>query len=347
MQQSECHRVWCLAKRPTAWAWVRAALAAAALLAHLGGCATTSNLSAIEGRVNAVEQKQKVQDQRVGDVERGSASTIEQQQHQLDALIEQVGRLKQDLAELSSRWSSERDTIQQKLAAQEGSTRVLNEKAQSLGNEQVRLSDVLEKTQADLRTLRRRADEQGDQMKRFQAEQLAEMDAVTKHLAAVQLALNSPIGDLPNRTDADKLLRQAYGLVIHGELDLAADRFGEFMEKFPKDSRVPEAQYRQAQCYFLARKYDHAVVPAFALVDKTPNHALAPEARWLLARSLEEKGDFALARKFYSEMINSNGKYKTDAMRRVQFLNILQPAAEPAPAQSSGQPPAASGGANR
>ena len=314
---------------------------AGGLLAHLLGCATAGNLSSVESRVGALEQKQKVGDQRLSDIERGSSSTIEQQQHQIDALIEQVGKIKQEFAGLSSRWSSERETIQQKQAAQEGSTRVLNERAQALGTEQVRLSDVLEKTQADLRTLRRRADEQTEQLKRFQAEQLAEMDSVTKHLAAVQLALNSPIGDLPNRTDADKLLRQAYGLIIHGELDLAADRFGEFLEKFPKDSRVPEAQYRQSQCYFLARKYDHAVVPAFAMVDKTPNHALAPEARWILARSLEEKGDFALARKFYSEMINSGGKYKTDAMRRVQFLNVLQPPSDSAPpAQGPGQSPA-------
>jgi TolA-binding protein len=62
-------------------------------------------------------------------------------------------------------------------------------------------------------------------------------------------------------------------------------------------------------------------------VDKTPNHALAPEARWILARSLEEKGDFKLAREFYAEMINTNSKYKPDAMRRVQFLNVLQPRA--------------------
>ena len=311
------------------------------LLAQLLGCATAGNLSSVESRVGALEQKQKVGDQRLSDIERGSSSAIEQQQHQIDALIERAGKLQQELADLSARWASESDTIQQKLAAQEGSTRVLNERAQTLGNEQVRLSDVLEKTQADLRTLRRRAEEQAGEMKRFQAEQLAEMDSVTKHLAAVQLALISPIGDLPNRTDADKLLRQAYGLMIHGELDLAADRFGEFLEKFPKDARLPEAQYRQAQCYFLARKYDHAVVPAFALVDKTPNHLLAPEARWLLARSLEEKGDFALARKFYSEIINTNAKYKTDAMRRVQFLNVLQPPADsPPPAQGAGQSPA-------
>jgi len=223
---------------------------------------------------------------------------------------------------------ADNDTFKARLAAAEGSARVLSERADKTEREQTRLTDVLEKTQADLRLLQRRSDEQAETLKRFQTEQLAALDAVTQHLNAVQTLLQSPIGELPSKTEPDKLMRRAYGHLLGGEVDLAADRFAEFIEKYPKEPRVPEAQYRQAQAFFLGRKYDHALVPAFALIDKTPNHALAPDARWILARSLEEKGDFTLARKFYAEMINANSRYKADAMRRVQFLNVLQPAPE-------------------
>jgi TolA-binding protein len=386
-------------------------------LVLLAGCATQENLATVEQRVSVLEQSNRVQDQRLKDMERGTASVLEQQaqqtkaslsaleqqaqqtkasleqqaqqsktsleqqaqqtkasleqqaqqtkasleqqaqqskasleqqaQHtkasleqqaqqtkasleqqaqQIKLLIAQAGTLKQELAALGARHAAERESMLQRLAAAEGSARVLGERSDQLGTEQTRLTDVLEKTRADLRLLQRRSEEQAETAKRHQTEQLAALDAVTQHLDAVRTLLQSPIGNLPGKTEADKLLRRAYAHLMYGEVDLAADRFADFIEKHANDPRLPEAQYRQAQAYFLGRKYDHALVPAFALVDKNPNHPLAPEARWILARSLEEKGDFALARRFYSEMIDGNSKYKSDAMRRVQFLNVLQPA---------------------
>ncbi|MEE8554683.1 MAG: tetratricopeptide repeat protein, partial [bacterium] len=186
----------------------------------------------------------------------------------------------------------------------------------------------LERSQGDLLALRRRHEEQVRATRQYRTEQLAELDAVLQHLTGLQALLQSPIGDLPSKTEADKLFRQAHALIIHGELDLAADRFGEFVGKYPDDERVVEATYRQGQVYFLARRYDHALVPSFAVVDGHPEHPRAVDARWVLARSLEEKGDFALARQFYAEMIDGNTKYQADAMRRVQFLNELQPLEE-------------------
>ena len=313
------------------------ALLSAALMASLlaAGCASKSNLDTVEQRVAGIEQSNRIQDQRLSDIERGTAAALDQQSQQIRALIEQAGKLKQEVAELGSRYAAERESIQQRLAAAEGSARVLAGRVDQIDAERTRLTEVLERTQSDLRLLQRRVDEQAEIAKRQNAEQLAAMDAVTGHLTAVQALLQSPLGELPAKTEADKLMRRAYGHLIGGEVDIAAERFAEFIEKFPKDPRLPEAQYRQAQAYFLGRRYDHALVPAFALVDKAPNHALAPEARWVLARSLEEKGDFALARKFYAEMINSNSKYKPDAMRRVQFLNVLQPAPGKAPDRES------------
>ena len=215
-----------------------------------------------------------------------------------------------------------------RLQAEEGSTGVLTKRSDTGEAERRSILETLERSQGELLALRRRHDEQVRATRQYRTEQLAELDAVLQHLTALQALLQSPIGDLPSKTEADKLFRQAHALIIHGELDLAAHRFGEFVGKYPDDERVVEATYRQGQVYFLARRYDHALVPSFAVVDGHPDHPRAMDARWVLARSLEEKGDFVLARQFYAEMIDGNTKYQADAMRRVQFLNELQPPAD-------------------
>ncbi len=281
------------------------------------GCATTESVESVESRVGSSEQRNEVQDQRLSDIERGTAAAIQEQTQQLKELQLALEKMAQ-----------EREAILVRLQAEEGSTAVLTERSETGETERRSILETLERSQGDLLALRRRHEEQVRATRQYRTEQLAELDAVLQHLTGLQALLQSPIGDLPSKTEADKLFRQAHALIIHGELDLAADRFGEFVEKYPDDERVVEATYRQGQVYFLARRYDHALVPSFAVVDGHPEHPRAVDARWVLARSLEEKGDFVLARQFYAEMIDGNTKYQADAMRRVQFLNELQPLEE-------------------
>lgn len=281
------------------------------------GCATTESVESVESRVGSSEQRNEVQDQRLSDIERGTAAAIQEQTQQLKELQLALEKMAQ-----------EREAILVRLQAEEGSTAVLTERSETGETERRSILETLERSQGDLLALRRRHEEQVRATRQYRTEQLAELDAVLQHLTGLQALLQSPIGDLPSKTEADKLFRQAHALIIHGELDLAADRFGEFVGKYPDDERVVEATYRQGQVYFLARRYDHALVPSFAVVDGHPEHPRAVDARWVLARSLEEKGDFVLARQFYAEMIDGNTKYQADAMRRVQFLNELQPLEE-------------------
>ena len=51
------------------------------------GCATTESLEGVESRVGSNEQRNDVQDQRLSDIERGTAAAMEEQAQRLDALL--------------------------------------------------------------------------------------------------------------------------------------------------------------------------------------------------------------------------------------------------------------------
>ncbi len=140
--------------------------------------------------------------------------------------------------------------------------------------------------------------------------------------------LKTRMAKLPQKTRADRAYRNAYFQMISGELDESAGSFAAFGKKYPKDSRSVDALYRQGQAYFLLRQYDVALVPFLELVEKHPKHRLALDAKWMLARCLEETGDLKLARDFYTQLIADNTQHKADATRRVFFIDRLYPRAQ-------------------
>lgn len=319
------------------WPWILCALLLAA------GCAGRGDLAQLEARMDEAEKGGQVRNQRIGDLERGTTAALEEQSEAIeDKLDQEIRGLRREIG-----------AVRERLAKSEGSYQVLREGTQRLIGEQQRQIEVMERIQARARSIERRFDNEVIALGRYRKEQealtaelhevltrqLAEMHSTQVRLAAVEALLQSPMGDLPSITEADKMFRNAFGLMLHAQFDLAADQFAEFRSTYPEDARDGEALFRQGQSYYLLRKYDHALIPIFELVDKYPDHALVAEARWFLARSLEETGDLALARQFYAEMIEGNSRYKADAIRRVQFMNALEPtAANGAPAR--GEAPA-------
>ena len=307
------------------WPWLLCGLVMAA------GCASKSDVTQLEARMNQSEKGGQVRDQRIGDLERGTTAALEEQSEAIEDKLDQEMRgLRREIGK-----------VRERLAKSEGSYQVLSEETRRLIGEQQRQIEVMERIQAQARSMDRRFDDEVIALRRYRKEQealtaelhevltrqLAEMHSTQVRLAAVEVLLQSPMGDLPSITEADKMFRYAFGLMLHAQFDLAADKFAEFRSTYPEDERDGEALFRQGQSYYLLRKYDHALIPIFELVDRYPDHALVAEARWFLARSLEETGDLALARQFYAEMIEGNSRYKADAIRRVQFMSALQPTA--------------------
>ncbi len=271
----------------------RPLLAAALAAALLGACAKSSE-------VERLSETNRVQNQRLRALEEDVGDQLQQQQETLAAL-------------------------RQELRSLQGRITVINERSERLASEQQALAEGQERTQAEQRKLARLVEEERARMEQLKLEAQNDLDKMRLQLGQLEQALRSPIAGLPAKTRADKAFREAYSLLINGELDLAADEFAAFAEAHPKDERVVEALYQQGQALFLLRKYDHALIPFFEVVDKAPGHELAVPARWMLARSLEETGDLKLAREFYAQLINQNTAYANDATRRVAFINKLYP----------------------
>lgn len=272
----------------------RLLLAALALaLGLVAGCAKSSD-------VKRLEEANQVQDQRLKALEDSLGRNLQQQKQLLEEL-------------------------QRKVNALRGQVSLNADQLSRMSRDQTALSDTLERDTAGRSKLTRQVSAQVKKMGRFQVETQSEMDKLRLRLGDLEKLLSSPIAKLPAKTQADKAFRQAFFLLIDGQLDLAADHFAAFRKAYPKDPRAVEALFREGQAYFLLRKYDRALIPFFELVDKHPKDAFAVPTRWMLARALEETGDLKLAREFYAQLINSNSPYAADATRRVAFINKLYP----------------------
>jgi TolA-binding protein len=265
--------------------------------------------------VERFDQVNRVQDQRLTALEEGMGAALRAQAAEL-----------QDLRKIL-----------------EGRTETLTQRLDQMAAEQTRLSEAAEVNQSQLKRMERRLDDQLKALAQFRHDLDNDLDKLRLQMKDVEALLKSPIAGLPAATEMDKRFREAHFLLISGQVDLAADRFGQFAKDYPDDKRRPDALFRQGQAFFLERKYDIALVPLYELVEKYPKHKQAAEARWLLARALEETGDVKLAREFYALLIAAKSPYSADAARRVALMARLDPA-KPEPGKAApakkGDPPA-------
>lgn len=277
--------------------------AAVFLLPVLAGCAST-------GDVKKLGQQNQVQNRRLAAIEQSSGR--------------EIGRLSTDL-----------EAIRRELRSARGRLFNLSKKMEQMLKEQAAISEGQEKVAAQSRAAGRRLEKAEKANLAIRRKQSQELDAVRLALSDMEKLMKTSLARLPSKSKADKHFREAFVSMVSGELDIAADRFNAFTKTYQDDRRVPEAKYRGGQAYFLMRKYDHAIVPFFELVDKFGKHKLAVDARWMLARSLEETGDLKLARQFYAKLIADNSIHKADATRRVYFINELYPKLKSPPGAES------------
>jgi len=270
--------------------------AACALVAALAGCAKS-------GDVERLQQENRVQDARIKALEDGMSEGV---RRQIVPLAQQV------------------EVLQRQLDARYA---ILNERLDQFSSEQARLSEGEDTNRALFKRHERRFEEYAKAQSTAWQEQVNEVDKLRLRVQDVERLLKSPIADLPNATEADKAYREAHYLMISGQLDLATDKFAQFMQSYPADKRRPEALLRQAQAYFMQRKYDFSLAPLYELMDKHAAAKSAPEGRWYIARALEETGDLKLAREFYAQLITTKSVYAADASRRVALIQKLSSAA--------------------
>jgi TolA-binding protein len=289
-----------------AWA-PKALLLGLSIAVLLAGCAKS-------GDVDRIEQENRVQDARLKALEDGMGEAVRKQTDQLTQQVEALQR------SLEARYSAMGDRVDQ-LAAEEN-----------------RISGEGDITRADLKKHERRFNEYIKAQQVALQEQANDVDKLRLRVQDVDKLLKSPIADLPSATEADKAWREAYFLMISGQLDLAADRFAQFMQSYPQDKRRPEALLRQGQSYFMIRKYDFALAPLYELLDKFGTSKSAVDGRWYIARALEETGDLKLAKDFYAQLITGKTVYAADASRRVALIQKLGQDAAAPPREGSKEP---------
>jgi TolA-binding protein len=261
-----------------------------------------------------------------GDVEK-VAETNRVQDQRLKALEGDVGATLTDQ-------KSEMAQLRTDVKAALGRMDLIDQRTQRMENEQKAITEGLERSLSEQRKLGHAVETELAKMAKFKLETDNDQDKMRIQMAELEKLLRSPISRLPAKTAADLEFRDAYYHLLSGEFDIAADAFEKWRKAYSKDERGPEALYRRGQAFFLLRRYDHALIPLFELVDKAPKSEFATPARWMVARSLEETGDLKLAREFYAALINDKTPYSADATRRVAFINRLFPrsAGQDAPA---------------
>jgi TolA-binding protein len=287
--------------------------------ACLLACVLTPAGCAKSGDVEQLRQEGRVRDARVQALEQGMTEAVRKQIAQLTEQMEALQR-----------------SIDARYAA-------LNERIELLVGEQARISEGEETNRAQFKKHERRDGELLKAQAVAVQEQVSELDKLRLRIQDMERLLRSPLADLPAGTEADKAYREAHFFMISGQLDLAADKFAQFVQSYPADKRRPEALLRQGQSYFMLRKYDFALAPLYELVDKSPNGKAAPEGRWYIARALEETGDLKLARDFYAQLVVGKTVYAADAARRValiQKLALLPPQEAAKPARNGPAEPA-------
>ena len=280
-----------------------------ALVGALGltACAT-------QGDLKQVEQTSQVQERRIQALEQTTP----------EAISRAIGSMRPQL-----------DEMEQRLRALSGRSGTQREEGERLAREQEELAGTIERMQAELKTMARALEREQKRYATRGLEVEKALDAMRGQLVGVEALLKSRLADLPQKTQADRAYREAFYRMVSGELDVAAGAFADFRAAYPEEPRAVEALYREGQAYFLLRQYNKALIPFLELVEKQPRHALAVDAKWMLARSLEETGDLKLARDFYAQLIADNTPHKADATRRVYLIDRLYPRDEAQPSGSN------------
>jgi tol-pal system protein YbgF len=88
--------------------------------------------------------------------------------------------------------------------------------------------------------------------------------------------------------DKEQLWKEAQTRLNQGMRDDARRFFRSFIQRFPQDSRAPQAQIFVGQSYAVEGKHTQAAAEFQKVIDTYKNSAEQPEAMWLLAQSFVE-----------------------------------------------------------
>ena len=163
---------------------------------------------------------------------------------------------------------------------------VLDEATNLLKRNSTDIGGKVAKNEADIASLTGQLEEARhlmDDLQRKVSEQQSRLGGIesTTNKIVDKVAPNIP-------EDKETLWREAQARMNAGSRDDARRFFGTFIQRFPQDSRAPQARIFMGQSFAVEGKHTQAAAEFQKVVDTYRNAPEVPEAMWLLSQSFVE-----------------------------------------------------------
>ncbi|MFH1481835.1 MAG: tetratricopeptide repeat protein [Pseudomonadota bacterium] len=119
--------------------------------------------------------------------------------------------------------------------------------------------------------------------------------------------------------DSDDQLEFAHQTMERGDYDRAIGEFERFIYFFPRNEKVPEAQYFIGECYLKAKRYENARNALELVYKKYPRTVIAGKALFLMGESYYRQGVPKEADYYYQKVIQ---EYPDTELRNAAFYRI-------------------------
>jgi len=113
-------------------------------------------------------------------------------------------------------------------------------------------------------------------------------------------------GNMPRRPtiDCDMTYDEGFVMTRGGEYDKAMEAFDKFMIECPDHENIENAYYWYGECFYAQEKYTDAIEKFDFLVKNHKNSPKAGQALYKIARSNEELGKKAEAKKIFQKLVD-------------------------------------------
>jgi tol-pal system protein YbgF len=155
------------------------------------------------------------------------------------------------------------------------------------------------------------------------------INALSEGLAAVRSQLNGMSQQMTTMktttepfASPEDLLRSANIDLLTGNYDLAVSELRDYLQKFPNDTRAPEAQLNVGEAFYNQKKYDQAIVEYDLLLQKYPNSDKTRTALYKKGLALIELNQPQNARAILQRVVTEypNTVEATNAQQRLKNL---------------------------
>jgi tol-pal system protein YbgF len=210
----------------------------------------------------------------------------------------------------------EQDPVVQRLTELDG--RLLRIERVLANQSLLQLSQRIDETNAEVRTLRGRLDELQHSLNQTQEQQRQMYGDVDRRLAAIEggagaafggaAAPRTPTSGLPIPQGDDRANYQAaFDLLKDGKYPEAISGFTQYLTSFPNSTLADNAQYWLGEAHYVTRQFPEALRNFQAVVDKHPDSRKIPDALLKIGYCNYELKNYPAARSALGQVVSRFG----------------------------------------